>query len=117
MHGFVYFLVIKVLFLEKLLLGQEVSLLEDTMVSRSIASIYKDYTTIIPYLSNVNKQMCIFCLVVILYICMTKTKDTFSEKDKKVIYTFAKKCLQLRTTCILDTSVLTPTNFSQEKIK
>lgn len=48
---------------------------------------------------------------------MTKGKDTFSEEDKKVIYTFAKKCLQLRTTCILDTSVLTPTNFSQEKIK
>ncbi|HSW88700.1 MAG TPA: tyrosine/phenylalanine carboxypeptidase domain-containing protein [Candidatus Saccharimonadales bacterium] len=48
---------------------------------------------------------------------MTKKHDVFSEKDKKIIYLFAKKCLKLRTTCILDTSVLTPTNFQKEKLK
>lgn len=48
---------------------------------------------------------------------MTKGNDVFSEKDKKVIYTFAQKCLRLRNACMLDTAVLTPLNFTEEKIK
>src|SRR5579871_4596512 len=48
---------------------------------------------------------------------MVKKYDIFSEYDKKAIRKFAKKCLTLKKSLIIDTNILTPTNFSQEKEK
>src|SRR5579883_2714743 len=44
-------------------------------------------------------------------------QDIFSDKDIKALYSFAHKCLQIRQVSLLDTNILTPTNFHKEKEK
>ena len=48
---------------------------------------------------------------------MSKTSAVFSERDKKILYHFAKQCSRLKHSCLLDTNVLTPSNFCEEKEK